>query len=138
MTTYKTNDPASAEKLFAACRSWLSRGVSVMVFPEGKRSHEWRVQRFKRGAFELAAATQTQVLPIALAGTNDVSPPGTWRFCYRASRRVIIEALPPISPDGRTGEELRDECRRVLSRKVDELRRELWTAHRQGPAPAPG
>lgn len=69
-------DPASVERALAACRAWLERGVSVVLFPEGHRSRTGDLLPFQRGAFELALRCGVDVLPVALVGTADVQPMG--------------------------------------------------------------
>lgn len=137
LATARSSDPASAARLLAGCRSWLARGISVLIFPEGTRAHAWRVGRFKRGAFELAADTGAPLLPVAIAGTNDVSHPTSLRFRYGGAW-IIVEVLPPVSAAGKSGAELRDSCRALIDARVDALRAELRARHGQGPeAPRP-
>jgi 1-acyl-sn-glycerol-3-phosphate acyltransferase len=47
----------------------MQKGNSVMIFPEGTRSKDGLIQSFKSGAFRLALATGSPILPIALKGT---------------------------------------------------------------------
>ena len=42
------------EQMLREGKLWLSRGVSVSVFPEGTRSRDGEIHRFKAGAFTLA------------------------------------------------------------------------------------
>ena len=134
--TQKTGDPASARKLFDGCKHWLDRGVSLLTFPEGTRSREWRVKRFKRGAFELAMQTGTPILPVALAGTNDASHPSSLRFSL--PQHVIVEIMAPVDPaDYEDSRQLRDAVRRRVTDRVAELRDELWETRGQGPTGGP-
>ena len=48
----------------------LSKGFSVLVFPEGSRSPDGRIQRFRNGAFEVARNTGVPVLPVVLDGSS--------------------------------------------------------------------
>ena len=43
-------------------------------YPEGTRSLDGYVQRFHRGAFELAVQLQQDILPVLLADTNTAMP----------------------------------------------------------------
>ena len=72
----RRGDPRSRAQALEACRDRLSKGVSVMIMPEGTRSDDGQVQRFHDGAFRLAVETGCPILPIALAGTR-AAP--TWR-----------------------------------------------------------
>jgi 1-acyl-sn-glycerol-3-phosphate acyltransferase len=44
-------------------------GNSVLLFPEGTRTRDGKIQTFKTGAFRLALDTQSPILPIAIIGT---------------------------------------------------------------------
>lgn len=51
-------------------------GTSVAVFPEGTRSRDALVRRFKRGSFVLARRAGVPVVPVSLAGVKQVMPRG--------------------------------------------------------------
>jgi 1-acyl-sn-glycerol-3-phosphate acyltransferase len=46
----------------------LRKGVSIVVFPEGTRSRDGRVQEFKSTLFVLPIRTQTPVVPVLIEG----------------------------------------------------------------------
>jgi 1-acyl-sn-glycerol-3-phosphate acyltransferase len=75
---------------------WLTRGVSVLMFPEGTRSETGELGTFKNGAFKLALQCGTPLLPIVVAGTRDAIPKGTWVF--RKKVHAVVSVLPPIYP----------------------------------------
>ncbi len=129
--TTKTGDPDSAAATLASAGTWLGQGISLLMFPEATRSHTWSIRRFKRGPFELAANSGTAVLPVAIAGTNDVAHPSTWRFAVGG--RIVVEVLPPIEPGALDGHALRDATRAALDASVATLRLELHEKYGQGP-----
>lgn len=53
------------QTLLAQGRDRLSRGLSVLVFPEGTRVNPGEVRKFSTGGAELAIATGAKVLPVA-------------------------------------------------------------------------
>ncbi len=59
----------------AASRS-LAAGHSLLVYPEGGISPDGTIGEFKDGAFVIAAANRTPVLPVAIHGTRRIWPPG--------------------------------------------------------------
>lgn len=77
------------------CRQRLSVGLSLHFFPEGTRSHDGYVQRFHRGAFELAVELQQDVLPIVLCDTNTVMPRDAYWF---EPFHTTVRALPRVTP----------------------------------------
>ena len=54
----------------------LKRGEALMIFPEGGRTPDGRLQPFKVGAFRLAVAHDSPILPVTIAGAWHAWPPG--------------------------------------------------------------
>ena len=53
-----------------------SDGLSLIIFPEGTRSADGRVGRFKAGSFLLAIEAGLPVVPLSIVGTRHVMPKG--------------------------------------------------------------
>jgi 1-acyl-sn-glycerol-3-phosphate acyltransferase len=49
-------------------------GTSIVVFPEGTRSRDGRVQAFKKGSFVVAKQAGVPIVPIAISGSGAVTP----------------------------------------------------------------
>ena len=73
----------------------LSSGCSIIIWPEGHRSRDGRLTRFKNGAFRLACSTGTPIVPVCILGTDRVMPPGS-RLLTPGRVKMIL--LPPIVP----------------------------------------
>jgi len=73
----------------------LSSGCSMIVWPEGHRSRDGRMGRFKNGAFRLAYRTGRNIVPVCICGTRQVLAPGK-RFFTPGRIKLIV--LPAISP----------------------------------------
>ncbi len=76
-------------------REVLQSGSSITIWPEGHRSRDGRLQRFRKGAFMLAVETGYPVLPVCIFGSGQILPPGS-RFLNPGQVEIII--LPPIYP----------------------------------------
>lgn len=114
-------DKASIEKMAAACRAWLDRGVSVLLFPEGTRSPDGALGRFKSGAFRLARDARVPILPIVLDGTRDALP--KHGLVMRASADCRVRILPPIdATQFPSTEAASDAVREAMARALAELR----------------
>jgi len=72
----------------------LKGGKALMVFPEGGRSADGRLQPFKEGAARLALKTGATVLPVAIHGGENVWSPKMW---FPRPRKVRVEYLRPVS-----------------------------------------
>lgn len=89
-------DKESAAVMMGQCRATLNRGTSIMMFPEGTRSRDGRLQAFKPGAFALAVETGSAILPIVISGTGSALPKRG--FVLQGKHRIGIDVLEPIEP----------------------------------------
>jgi 1-acyl-sn-glycerol-3-phosphate acyltransferase len=61
----------------------LRDGGALGIFPEGTRSPDGRLYKFRTGAARLALRSGAPVVPVGLVGTREVQPPGS-RSWHRA------------------------------------------------------
>jgi 1-acyl-sn-glycerol-3-phosphate acyltransferase len=93
-------DPRAAVKTMShAAKILHERAISLLVFPEGGRSHDGRLQPFKEGAAYIAIKAQVPIVPIALTGTRAVMAMGSAVFRRGVVRLQIGD---PIPTDGLT------------------------------------
>jgi len=86
------------------------KGYSFLVFPEGQRSWDGRLQPFRRGGFFLALAAGAPIVPVSIAGTFELMP----RVSRRVRRgRVRIVFHEPIAVAGFSPETLPELMERV-------------------------
>jgi len=88
-------DRGSGSTALRELRKWLSRGVSVCLFPEGTRSEDGGIAPFKMGAFKLAIEAGAPILPVVLSGAAALLPKNSMLFDQRADIRVRV--LRPFS-----------------------------------------
>lgn len=74
----------------------VKEGYSVMIFPEGTRSADCRIQRFHRGAFYLAEEMGLDILPVYLDGFGKVLPKTSWHL---HPGKMSVEVMPRIRRD---------------------------------------
>jgi 1-acyl-sn-glycerol-3-phosphate acyltransferase len=91
--------------LFAKMRRLAGQGASLIVFPEGSRTPDGHVQRFKRGSFLLAIENQWPIVPVSVDGSRTVMPKGRLMVC---PARVRVTVHAPISTEGLTREHARE------------------------------
>jgi 1-acyl-sn-glycerol-3-phosphate acyltransferase len=71
---------------------------SLMIFPEGTRTPDGSVQKFKRGAFIVALQSGKPLVPVAICGSFDVLPKHTLRF---RKGEIVVRMGTPIVPEDR-------------------------------------
>ena len=50
----------------------LEKGMSIVVFPEGRRTDDGKIHTFKHGAFRLAREFDFPIVPITINGSYQV------------------------------------------------------------------
>jgi 1-acyl-sn-glycerol-3-phosphate acyltransferase len=103
----------------------LQAGEAVMIFPEGGRSVDGGLGRFKAGAFRLAASLSVPVLPVTIAGGHDSWPPGR---ALPRPRPIAITYHPPLHPDPGLSE--RERARELAERTRDSIAKTLESYRR--------
>ena len=104
----------------------LVRGArSLIVFPEGTRSADGAVARFKAGLFFVAVDAGLPIVPVSIAGSRHVMRKGRLMTC---PGRVTITIHDPISTEGMGRDAVRDLAERVrdvVRAAVDEPKKTL-------------
>ena len=114
------NKDSKAEMMDKSAQS-LRKGISIMMFPEGTRSHDREIAPFKLGAFQLALSTDKSILPVIVDGTGGILP--KHGLMFSSGNNLKIKVLDPVHP-GSFGtanpEELAIKFRTLM---VDELKK---------------
>jgi len=85
----------STRQMMRACECSLGEGNSIMMFPEGTRSPDGRLRRFRIGAFALAKNAHVPLLPILIEGTSAALPKRGFVLKGKHDIRVrILDAIP--------------------------------------------
>ncbi|MCU1240198.1 MAG: 1-acyl-sn-glycerol-3-phosphate acyltransferase [Candidatus Acidoferrum typicum] len=84
---------ASVEKATASLR----RGQSFLIYPEGTRSPDGRLQDFKKGAVVMAIKAGVPIVPVACSGAHRVMRKRSLKI-YPGE--ILVEFLDPIDPSG--------------------------------------
>lgn len=112
-------------------RGLVVDGLSLIIFPEGTRSMDGRVGRFKAGSFMLAIEAGLPVVPLSMVGTRFVMPkgrlavaPGDVVLCVHAPIETAGRAEPPTIDDARA---LAGQVHAIITSRVEALERERGT-----------
>jgi len=100
----RSNTKAALESI-AAARKKIVNGTSVLFFPEGTRSKNRKLGRFKKGAFKMAVDVGLPILPVTITGTADILPPKTTNLVPGKVKMIIHK---PISVSGYDDDNIQD------------------------------
>jgi 1-acyl-sn-glycerol-3-phosphate acyltransferase len=112
-------------RIFSWAGKLTSRGLSLIVFPEGTRSADGRVGRFKGGSFYLALEAGLPVVPLSVVGSRHVMLKGRLAT-YPGHVRLIVHE--PIPTTGLTGTDPRAFGERVRAILAPDAESDVTTA----------
>ena len=113
---------AADKDAMKAALDLLADGESMIVFPEGGRQYGNEIGPLFDGAAWLASRTGARVVPIGVAGTEQVLPQGAKRF-HRSNVAIVV-----ADPMELVGNEGRRPDRQQLQAFTEQLRVELQKA----------
>ena len=119
------------ERATQKARELIRDGWNLIVFPEGTRSSDGWVQRFRHGTARLAIEMEMPVVPIAIVGAYAAMPKGrSWPKKGRPPIRVRYGR--PLHPqEGETHQELSLRMQHAIAELFDEDRTSWWQARQR-------
>ena len=111
-------DPRKAVKSIALAAKRIKDGASVLIFPEGTRSVDGRLQSFKRGGFNLAFKSGCDIVPVVINGSHRIAAKGSLRINKGSYSLHIGE---PISLSGygkRDTQRLMDNVHQTMAEQL--------------------
>ncbi len=109
------DDPRAAAGSIDSGVEVLRDGQALGIYPEGTRSPDGRLYKFRTGVARLALRSGAPVVPVGLVGTRDVQPPGGKRW-HRAP--VAVRFGTPLDFSGREAEERSARAMRAITEQI--------------------
>ncbi|HEX8695909.1 MAG TPA: lysophospholipid acyltransferase family protein [Longimicrobium sp.] len=94
ITIDRSNRERAIESLREAGERIRRSPAVVVVYAEGTRSRDGRLQPFKKGAFMLAIESRVPIVPLAVAGSYEIMPKGSWRIRPNTIHLHFLEPVP--------------------------------------------
>lgn len=112
----------SGKEALETALAWLDRGVSVLFFPEGTRSLDGEIKKFKAGAFKAASEKNVKILPVVIEGTGNALPKKS--FIAKKVARIVVSIQKPVSISKNEDlEDVVEKVRGAMAKHLDGLRR---------------
>lgn len=90
---------AQSRTALSSAAAALKGNNSVLIYVEGTRSKDGKLQPLKKGGFHIALQAQLPIVPVLISGSHDIVPPGSLRV---RPGRVVVELFDPIPTAGKT------------------------------------
>lgn len=97
---------ADAMKSIEEAADKIRRGTSVLLYAEGTRTLDGRLQPFKRGAFNIAVRSGVPVVPLTINGTFTILEKGSVSVSP-GPVELVLDSPITVDRDGGKEEELR-------------------------------
>ncbi len=94
-------------------------GAALIAFPEGSRSADGRVGRFKGGIFLLAIESGLPIVPVTVVNSRAVMPKGRLMVCPARTRVVLHPAIPTRGLTREDARKLADRTREIVTSGLD-------------------
>ena len=114
----RSGDRQEAIAAMRECAEALGRGVNVWLAPEGTRSLDGRLGKFKKGGFLLARETGADIVPVAIDGSRHILPKNS--VIVQRGARVRVAFGAPIAVAGRDTPALSAAVRAFIAAHVTE------------------
>lgn len=113
-----THSPEGVKRTMADAERKLSKGMSLVVFPEGRRTATGEMGVFKPGAFKLAQEFDLPVVPISIDGSFRVLPRTTFNV---TPGKIVLTLHEPIDSGAAANniQRLMEESRSVIAADLD-------------------
>ena len=102
---YRRNRNKAIESIKRAEHIIKSLGYHVVIFPEGTRTINGKLQSFKKGGFHMAINTKTPIVPVVVKGGFKFKPKNRW---YIKPTIIEIEVCDTINVNEYNKENLND------------------------------
>ncbi|HXA00019.1 MAG TPA: lysophospholipid acyltransferase family protein [Candidatus Dormibacteraeota bacterium] len=112
--------PSDLKRLWRLTKDAIDSGMSLIVFPEGRRTRNGRVDEFELGAFRLAQQLDIPLVPVSIVGSFQHHATGNWMF---RPAEITIHLHDTMDLSNLLKEDvpaLRDRVHALVSRPVDE------------------
>lgn len=113
-------NPRKALKSMNEAAERIRNGISVVIFPEGTRSEDGRVQSFKRGSFRLALKSGCDLVPVTIINSRNIVPKGSWRIDKGIITIIIGRSIPVTDYAKRDTHRLVAKVREAIINQMNE------------------
>jgi 1-acyl-sn-glycerol-3-phosphate acyltransferase len=105
----RSGNRENAVAAMRSCARAIASGVNIWIAPEGTRSPDGKLGKFKKGGFLLARETGADIVPIAIDGSRHILPKHSAEIVQ--GQKVRVKFGPKITVAGKETQALMQEVR---------------------------
>lgn len=109
------SDKQKAIESLNAAKERIVDGTCAFFFPEGTRSKDGEIGKFKKGAFKMALDLGVPILPITIKGTRKILPSGSFNLMPGKAQMIINDPIDVSGYNDSNLEELIAHTRDLIS-----------------------
>ena len=122
LAAYLLENNGSLKKLHRLTREALDNGTSLVVFAEGSRTLDGRVQPFRQGIFRMVRDMGYPIVPVSMVGSFEFHRKGS-HILYPS--KIVVHIHDTIETEGlgldkEQAEALRQRVQAIVSKPVEE------------------
>ncbi len=106
----------------------LKKGEVIVLFPEGKRSEDGRLQEAKRGVDVIAKLSKAAIVPTLLVGSNNALPPKA-KWLKRADVSVVFGKPIYYSDSAGPNGQAQNNVGKTIMNSIGELKKDFEDKH---------
>ena len=118
---------AGMDEIIPHLKNLRDRGYSIVVFPEGTRSDDCRINRFHQGAFLLAQELKMDILPMVLHGAGHYLAKHDGLFRKNPQTLRILTRIPYKRDDEKPLRKQASYFRKIISTEYDRMEMDFET-----------
>ena len=107
-------NPRAAARSLGHAAEKLRDGSSLLIFPEGGRTREAKMRRFKQGAAAIAIQAQQPIVPMALVGTRKILPPNSAHLHPGRAELRVGKPIPTVGLTNRDAVQLMRDVQQTV------------------------
>ncbi len=96
----------------------LKGGTSMVIFPEGTRSHDGNLLEFKPGALKLGTKPAVPIIPLTISGSIHMMPKGSYAIKPSLVKVFVHPAIMPEDYAEKDTVELTESIKELIASKL--------------------
>jgi 1-acyl-sn-glycerol-3-phosphate acyltransferase len=124
------SSPKAAAKTIKIAEEKLQNGASIAIFPEGSRTKTGKMDKFKKGAYQMALDLKLPIVPITINGSYEVMPISSFFINPHKMELIIHEPIPTEFINPENIREVATKIRELVDESKEKIESGLWERYK--------